>query len=77
MIQFQNQFDAVESATPLDRMGNWNSSPMTTQPAGPQVTCAALVKELARERRRAYRKEEDVKADKYDQAIVGGLGRWC
>ena len=37
MIQFQSQLEAVESATPLDRMGIGKISPMTTQAAGPQV----------------------------------------
>lgn len=36
-MQFQNQFAAVEMATPLDRMGSWKISPIITQPAGPQV----------------------------------------
>jgi hypothetical protein len=37
MMQFQNQFEAVEIATPLERMGSWKISPMMTHPAGPQV----------------------------------------
>lgn len=37
MMQFQNQFEAVERATPLLRMGSWKISPMTTHAAGPHV----------------------------------------
>jgi hypothetical protein len=37
IMQFQNQFDAVEMATPLERMGSWKISPIMTHPAGPQV----------------------------------------
>lgn len=35
--QFQNQFDAVDSATPFDLMGSGKISPMTTHAAGPQL----------------------------------------
>lgn len=37
MMQFQNQLEAVEMATPLERMGSWKISPIMTHPAGPQV----------------------------------------
>ncbi len=35
---FQSQFEAVEMATPRERIGSGNSSPTTTQATGPQVT---------------------------------------
>lgn len=37
MIQFQSQFDAVDKATPRDRMGRGKTSPIKTQAPGPQV----------------------------------------
>ncbi len=37
LTQFQNQFDAVESPTPRERMGSGKISPMTIQAAGPHV----------------------------------------
>jgi hypothetical protein len=36
-MKFQSQLDAVESATPLERMGSGKISPTTTHAAGPQV----------------------------------------
>lgn len=37
MMQFQSQLDAVESATPLERIGMGKISPTQTHAAGPQV----------------------------------------
>ena len=37
MIQFQSQLEAVERATPRDRIGRGKISPMQTQAPGPQV----------------------------------------
>jgi hypothetical protein len=34
MIQFQSQLEAVERATPRERMGSGKISPITTQAAG-------------------------------------------
>ena len=35
--QFHSQFEAVDSATPRDRIGRGKTSPITTQAPGPQV----------------------------------------
>ena len=37
MIQFQNQFAAVDRPTPRERIGSGKHSPTMTQPTGPQV----------------------------------------
>lgn len=37
MMQFHSQLEAVERATPLERIGRGKTSPMTTQAPGPQV----------------------------------------
>src|SRR6478609_2780547 len=37
MMQFQSQLEAVERATPRERMGRGKISPMQTQAPGPQV----------------------------------------
>lgn len=37
LTQFQNQFDAVESPTPRERIGRGKISPTTTHAEGPQV----------------------------------------
>lgn len=37
LTQFQNQFEDVDSPTPLDRMGNGKISPITTHAQGPHV----------------------------------------
>lgn len=37
LCTFHNQFDAVESATPRERIGNGKISPMRTHPTPPQV----------------------------------------
>ena len=44
MIVFQSQFDAVESATPRDRIGSGKISPMTTHAPGPQVVAKKKMK---------------------------------
>jgi len=36
-MQFQNQLEAVDMATPLERMGRGKISPIETQAVGPQV----------------------------------------
>jgi hypothetical protein len=37
MIVLHSQFDAVDRATPLARIGRGKTSPMTTHAPGPQV----------------------------------------
>ena len=33
LIAYQNQFEAVDRATPFDRIGSWKISPITTHAA--------------------------------------------
>ena len=42
MIVFQSQFEAVDSPTPLERIGSGKISPTTTQAQGPQVLRAHI-----------------------------------
>ena len=44
MMVFQSQFEAVERATPRERMGRGKISPMRTQAPGPQVEAKKKMK---------------------------------
>ena len=44
MMVFQSQLDAVERATPRERMGRGKISPMRTQAPGPQVEAKKKMK---------------------------------
>lgn len=74
MMQFQNQFAAVEMATPLERMGSWKISPMMTQPAGPQVLAGLLARVNCEGKewldRYSRREEKDEQADEDDQHVA-------
>jgi hypothetical protein len=72
MMQFQNQFEAVEMATPLERMGSWKISPMMTHPAGPQVLqyCQLTRSNKLDGLLDLRGKEEDEKTHKDDQDIA-------
>lgn len=44
MMVFQSQFEAVERATPRERMGRGKISPMRTHAPGPQVEAKKKMK---------------------------------
>jgi hypothetical protein len=44
MMVFQSQLEAVERATPRDRIGRGKISPMTIQAPGPQVDAKKKMK---------------------------------
>lgn len=73
IMQFQNQFAAVEMATPLERMGSWKISPIITQPAGPHVLfwTSVIIRSNKKKKANLRREEENEKTHEHDQNVTG------